>query len=302
MAREQRHKTLTVFYLLVAYILLQFGWWAWILADGGTVDKTRDSRLWMVVGEGSVFLLILLLGVWRVRRAFRREVSLAKQEKNFLLSISHEFKSPLASIRLQLETIRNRKLPEQQVNEMADMAIEDTDRLAKLADNLLMAARIESGKGFFQQDVVMLSELAENIAARMQAKHSAGPHLVLSVEEGITVRGDDHALESVLENLLSNAFKYTPDEKTVRLDIHRIRNSVVIQVEDDGPGIPENEREHIFERFYRVEQEETRTTRGTGLGLYIVRYITQLYGGRVEVNQGPTSGARFTVTLPLTND
>lgn len=304
-----RHRTLTIFYILVCYVLLQFGWWAWLLTEGylsehqpGAASFSSEQvhrRFWMIIGEGSVFLALLLMGVWRVRKSFRDEVALSRKEKNFILSISHEFKSPLASIRLQLETLRSHKLDEARMHEMADMALEDTNRLTELVENTLQAARIEDKDATLRIESVDLSDLLQHTLFAWTSRHPSDLEWVDSIEQGIRVSGDEAGLQSVMENLLSNAWKYSPSGGKVEVSLRRHGDRVLMTFADNGSGIPDSEKEKIFERFYRMGQEETRTSKGTGLGLYIARHLAENHGGSLVVTDNAGGGACFLVTLPL---
>ncbi|MCB0430522.1 MAG: HAMP domain-containing histidine kinase [Flavobacteriales bacterium] len=304
-----RHRTLTIFYILVCYVLLQFGWWAWLLTEGymsehqpGAIEFSSEQvhrRFWMIIGEGSVFLALLLMGVWRVRKSFRDEVALSRKEKNFILSISHEFKSPLASIRLQLETLQSRKLDEVRMQEMTGMALEDTNRLTELVENTLQAARIEDKDATLRIETIDLSDLLRHTLSAWISRHPSDLEWVEAIEPGVHVSGDVGGLHSVIENLLSNAWKYSPPGGKVEVRLKRKGDRVMVEFADNGKGIPDAEKEKIFERFYRMGQEETRTSKGTGLGLYIARHLVEHHGGYLVATDNPEGGACFCVNLPI---
>src|SRR5688572_4877357 len=181
-------RPLVIFYLLVIYVLLQFSWWAYLLielnkevyrykteivqlrerATGSTTttqttfEYNLKERFAMVAGEGLVFLAILIFGIYKTRDAFRKEVSLARQQKNFLLSITHEFKSPLAAVKLNLQTLQKRELDKEQQEHMITRALGETERIHNLIENALLAARIESHSFILQKEEFNFSDFVES--------------------------------------------------------------------------------------------------------------------------------------------
>ena len=214
---NKKPKTLILFYVLVAYILLQFGWWAFLLTSLTSevflnkeaelsskylandvpvseiefIKKKQQSRIAMILGEGSVFILLLAIGIYRVKKSLEKETALARQQKNFMLSVTHELKTPLAAIKLNLQTIQKRKL-----------------------EKISVVLELKNGKVF-------------------------------------------------------------------------------LEIRDLGPGIPTNEKENIFNKFYRIGNEETRKTKGTGLGLFISKYIADKQGIKISVHENKPSGSVF---------
>jgi signal transduction histidine kinase len=321
-------RPLVIFYLLVIYVLLQFSWWAYLLIELNKevyqykteiVELKADSagsatgaentfafdlkeRFAMVAGEGLVFLAILIFGIYKTRDAFRKEVSLARQQKNFLLSITHEFKSPLAAVKLNLQTLQKRDLDKDQQEHMITRALGETERIHNLIENALLAARIESHSFQLQKEEFNFSDFVESV---VKSREIPGVHektIITHLDKNIYVKGDTLALTSLLLNLIENAEKYSPSEQQIIVSLQRKKSHVVLAVADQGKGVPDKEKSKIFEKFYRVGNEETRNTKGTGLGLYIVRHVAGLHRGTVAVKDNVPSGAVFEVTLPVENE
>ena len=318
-------KPLVLFYLLVIYVLLQFSWWAWLLielnrevyeqkielislSESGIYDEqvtrleTKLKERWqMVAGEGVVFLAILVFGIYKTKEAFRKEFALARQQKNFLLSITHEFKSPLAAVKLNLQTLQKRELKKELQETILNRAISETDRINNLIENALLAARIESSSFKLLKEEFNLTEC---IASTIQSKIIPGDErskIISKLEDDVYMKGDALAISSLLLNLVENAEKYSPENTPIVVRLFRERKLAVITVEDAGTGIADTEKVKIFEKFYRVGNEETRNTKGTGLGLFIVKHIVDFHNGEIKVTDNTPSGTIFKVTLPIDN-
>jgi signal transduction histidine kinase len=317
-------RPLLIFYILVAYILLQFTWWAWLLidlnseivhqreyisrlfenngADPGLISKNPQKdlrkRVLMVLGEGTVFLSLLIFGIYRIRSAFRKEFSLARQQKNFLLSITHEFKSPLAAVKLSLQTMQKRELEKTKQQEVIRRALIETERINLLVENALFASRLESENydSYFESIDLsdFIGQLVKDYIERMDHEHEISE----IIAPGISVRGDKMALTSMLYNLIENAEKYSPEGKRIEIALSRTNADALITIRDEGPGIPENERQKVFEKFYRIGNEDTRRTKGTGLGLFIVQHIVNLHKGSVKIRSNHPQGTVFEIRLP----
>ena len=316
---------LRTFYIVFTYVVVFSLWWAFLIVQknkqvfdtevrllqqrSGTefgwmetpeyqaiLDKyTRQRR--MIIGEGLVFVLLLSVGLYQVRRSIIRERELAEQQANFLHSVTHELKSPVASIRLNAQTALRTELLAEQRDRLMRNTLGDTERLEHLIGNILLAARIEHGESALTRTNVNVSALAR----RAVQQFSMNKRLVVvsgDIAGEISVEGDEPALISVFFNLVENAVKYSPPEGEVALRVYVADREVHIEVSDRGPGIPESEREKIFQKFYRIGSEETRTTQGTGLGLYIVSRLVSMSGGRVEVSPREEGGSTFRVILP----
>jgi signal transduction histidine kinase len=316
-------RPLLLFYLLVIYVLLQFSWWAYLLVElnkevydqkielagyndpsirsGNKASFHRELReRWlMVAGEGVVFIALLIVGIYKTRNAFRKEFALARQQKNFLLSITHEFKSPLAAIKLNLQTLQKRVLERHQQESIITKALNETDRIHTLIENALLAARIESHSFNLQKEEFNLSECIRSLVHNRQIPGVTSRIINLDLDEEVYIKGDPLALSSLLLNLLENAEKYSPENQPVTIELKLDRKNAVISVVDSGTGIPDSEKPKIFEKFYRVGNEETRNTKGTGLGLFIVKHIVNLHHGEIRVSDNKPAGTIFRVTLPL---
>ncbi len=284
-------KPLIIFYCLIIYALAQLVWWGILLIHA------EPHRKAMILGETAVFVFIFLVGAYHLHRALNKERKLHHQQKNFLLSVTHELKSPLASIKLYLQTIQKRKLDESQQKTFINNSLKDIERLDDLVENMLIATQIESNSYSFPKEAFNLSDLVEKIAGRLQV-HTCNSQIInTDIEEDIILTGDKFALTSVVTNLIENAVKYSPPCADVNVKLSVANGQLNFQVADNGIGISDEEKLHIFEKFYRVGSEDTRKTKGTGLGLYIVKQVLDKHRAQIKVKNNQPSGTIFEVTF-----
>ena len=176
-------------------------------------------------------------------------------------------------------------------------ALRETERLNSLIDNLLMANRLNSGEYIFKFEKQDLSELIRSIAGQYYASLLNSGELTLSTQPGTISHIDVTAFPSVIMNLIDNAVKYSFDHKKIAVSCYRKSNTIHILVSDEGVGIPDSEKHKVFNQFYRSGNEETRSTKGTGLGLYIVKYIVTKHSGEIMINNNQPKGTTFEIQL-----
>ena len=316
-------RPLVLFYLLVIYVLLQFGWWAYLLLEMNrelynhkieiailtekSPDKNESAvfheelqrRWFMIAGEGVVFMSILVIGIYVTRKAFYKEFALARQQKNFLLSITHEFKSPLAAIKLNLQTLQKRELEKVQSESIISKALNETDRIHNLIENALLAARIESHNLKLHMEEFNLTDCIRSTVHSRIIPGAARHELKLDLEENVYIKGDALALSSLVLNLLENAEKYSPENSMITVHLTSDKKHAFLTVQDNGIGIPDMEKHKIYNKFYRIGNEETRNTKGTGLGLFIVKHVVDFHHGDIKVTDNTPAGTVFKVTLPV---
>ncbi len=254
-----------------------------------------ERQMYMIFGEAVVFGITLILGIYFINRAYVRELSAADKQKNFLLSITHELKSPLASINLILSTFIKRDLPSDKIKELSSDGLKESTRLEELFNKILISTRLDQAYPF-NFESVNISNLISTCANRFQNLHPEAK-LIYNIEPEIIHSVDQESMVSVIKNLLENALKYSPDEKEITIDLRRPGNQTIIEVSDHGIGIPKEEKAKIFDQFYRIGSEDTRASQGTGLGLYIVKQIVHAHDGSIKVNNNDGLGTKLTITL-----
>lgn len=329
---EQNFKLRLLSYSVIAYMLLAFAWWSVLLfiknrdayeakrdlqkimlvAEGRVsteqefsnssvyqdLTKEYKTQEWMIMGEAFFFIFSLVIGVYLINRGYNREMMAARQRRNFLLSITHELKSPLASIRLVLETTLKRNLTKAQSDKLHKAAIKETDRLHTLVNDLLLSARLESAY-ILNPEWIDIKDLIEELGTKVKMEHQQLQLTIESKVDDTTVMGDRTGLTSVLLNLMENAVKYSGSEKMLDINLENSKNHLLIKIADQGIGIDDKEKKLIFQQFYRVGSEDTRKTKGTGLGLYIVSRIIKAHKGTIEVFDNEPKGAVFVIRLPI---
>jgi len=259
-------------------------------------EDIRDKKVLMVLGEGVVFFTILIAGLIITRNSIRKEISLIRQQRNFLLSITHELKTPISAIRLCLETLaKHSELDALKRKGLQENALENTFRLNELIDNVLLATRIESGEDVLNTEWVNVSELTRRITRRF-SKNTNGVVINVSIQDDVEAKLDPSGFDSILSNLIENAIKYG-EQKPINILLKDSGSKIIVEVSDRGMGISKELMEKVFTKFYRVQNEETRSQKGTGLGLYIVKQLVQLHNGSIRVEPNVPNGTRFTVEL-----
>lgn len=317
---------------VIVFLLLAFGWWSVLLytknkdafvaksnylqivlaakgqvANQGEFEETVDfldleakykRQEWMIFGEALFFIISLVIGIYIINRGYNREMVAAQERRNFLLSITHELKSPISSIRLVLETFLKRDLGKDQINQLSGTALEETERLTTLVEDLLLAAKMEN---HYQPvlEPVNVVDLIDQMVEKLRAKFPAVT-FSFSYDELIpTIMADKTGLTSITINLLENAVKYSPTPAMIKVQASRKGNLLALDFADQGYGITEKEKKKIFRKFYRTGSEDTRSTKGTGLGLYIVKEIVEAHQGTITVQDNQPRGSIFKIKLPL---
>ena len=313
--------------VVIIYLLFAFAWWSVLLyqknrdtfqakanllqlqyqlehPDLG--DEFEESRLfqelksrfqrqeWMILGEGLFFVISLMIGIWLINRAYYKEMTAAQQQKNFILSITHELKSPIATIRLVLDTFIKRTLPEDTIRSLSRNGLKETERLLALVNDLLLSARLETA---YQPNLEMV-ELCSLIQDILQ--NYPGKNIQLQCDAAtISMVADKTGITSIMTNLIENGLKYAPENARLLISLKPSDSNLDIVVADEGYGIPDKEKKRIFTKFYRIGNEDTRKSKGTGLGLYIVAEIVRAHKGSISVLDNLPSGTRFIINLPL---
>jgi signal transduction histidine kinase len=253
----------------------------------------------LIVAGLSIFLGA---GIWLTYRGVSKEMALAKLKSDFVANVSHELRTPLSLIRLYAETLEMGRLTSPERYEEYFRTIrKESERLSALINNILDFSRIEAGKKEYDFRETNLAELVRTTleAYRYQIEQN-GFEFQENIEDNLPpVRVDREAIARSLLNLVNNALKYSPNEKFIGVTLHRANGSVQLEVVDHGIGIPRSEQPKIFEKFYRVGDPLVHNTKGSGLGLSLVRHIVRAHGGDVRVESAPGKGSKFVIALPF---
>jgi two-component system phosphate regulon sensor histidine kinase PhoR len=255
--------------------------------------QTIMAQATRVSGEGSQGVVLVLHDITGLRRADRIR-------RDFVANVSHELRTPLTAIRGYVEALIDLVPPDAEPRRFLDIIARHSSRMEGLVKDLLRLTRLEAGQEPLDRVACAPSHLFDGVVHDLEPLLTRRQQRVTTTvaAEAASLVGDPAKLHDVLRNLIENAANYAPERTTINLSAHRDGDHVALVVEDEGPGIPESDRERVFERFYRVDKARSRETGGTGLGLSIVKHIVGLHGGDVRVENRAAGGARFIVRIP----
>jgi len=269
----------------------------------GTTLAAMEQRFvrtsFLILG---VISLLLTGGLILTHRNISREMALARLKSDFVSNVSHELRTPLSLIRLYAETLEMGRLKsEEKYQEYYCIIRKESERLTALINNILDFSRIEAGRKEYDFRETDMRELVHNTldSYRFQIEQNGFAFEEKIADDVPPLRVDREAMARSLLNLVNNALKYSQDQKFIGVNLFRYNGSVKLEVVDHGIGIPNEEQHKIFEKFYRVGDPLVHNTKGSGLGLSLVRHIVQAHGGEVAVDSSPGRGSKFTITLPL---
>jgi signal transduction histidine kinase len=255
-----------------------------------------------------MFLLIaaiLVFGLVLTVRAVTQELELARLKSDFVSTVSHEFKSPVTSIRQLAEMLQAGRVPdEERRRRYYDVLVEQSSRLSSLVINILDLARIEEGRKEFRFEAIDVGELLRDIATTVQHRVGHEGYVIEAdiAKELLPVSGDKDAITQAVTNLIDNAIQYSDDAKQINLSGSLHDELVTIAVEDFGVGIPDDDFDKIFDRFYRGGDALTRSVKGSGLGLTLIQEIVEAHGGTVHVESTLGEGSKFSIRLPASTE
>jgi two-component system, OmpR family, sensor histidine kinase CiaH len=317
--RTKLKRATIVYWVLLLYIIAALVWWAFSLLQLNDdiyrlekeravatqteitppkpLDQIEDQRrrnITKYVSEGSIFLLFILVGAAFVFRSVRRQLRQQQQEQNFVMAITHELKTPIAISKLNLETLQRHQLDETKRSRLLNNSLQETQRLETLINNILISAQLDGRSYKLSWEEINFSALVRDVAQQFAGRYTDRP-LELQIEEEVELSGDPLLLKLLVSNLLENANKYAPPATKVVVHLHKQKDAVVLKVEDEGPGIVKEEKSKIFEKFYRIGSEETRSTKGTGLGLYLCKKIAADHQAVISVEDNLPAGSTFIV-------
>jgi len=307
-----------IFHPLIAFIgiqlvwgLLVYFWVYWFLGNSRKLNElahhyrpelVKNSSNWFVLLGGLALLLIVLAGVYVLFLYWKKQYDLYRQQKNIISQVTHELKSPLASIQLHLETMRLRPLEPEKTDQFLSTMLSDVERLNSLISNLLMAAKLEQRRRQHQRRIVDFSIFIADFIERKRSKLPEGGSLTADIEQHISVSVNPEEMEMALRNLYENAVLYSTASPELRISLKRKGRLCSLEFQDNGKGIDKKNLKKIFRMFYRV-RTPGENIRGTGLGLYIVKSVITSHGGTIQaVSEGDGKGSIFLIQLPVAEE
>jgi two-component system phosphate regulon sensor histidine kinase PhoR len=284
--------------LIGSLVALTVGWV--LVSIAAALGSENAAFYWAVLGVGVALLVVVLAGVIVYLALTIKAIALSQRQSNFIDSVTHELKSPLASLKLYLQTLTRRPVTAEQQADFHRHMLQDVERLDGLIDHLLDAARAFHRRPAGSDDVTLLAPLLEQVRAGVVQRHGVPEAAVqIACPPGLLVRGREADVEIVFRNLIDNAVKYSLPEPAVEVTAAAAKGRVAVRVADNGPGIPLAQRNAVFRRFVRLGSELERSTPGTGLGLSLVRALVRQMRGKVTAKGRLTQrGSIFEVELP----
>lgn len=273
--------------------------WTLHVFDSGRpldISPRRKLLLWVF----AVLAVVLSAGAYFILRAISREMRVARLQSDFVAAVSHEFRSPLSSLAQISEMLaRDRFGTDELRRKSYDVLVRETERLRRLVEGLLDFGRFEAGAAAYRFEVLDANEFLRGIVNEFQERVAALGYAIdlHAPERELPVRADREALARAIWNLLDNAVKYSPECRTVWVDVEHDVNRISIAVRDRGLGIPAHEQQEIFDKFVRGAGSKALRIKGTGIGLAMVRHIVQAHGGEIRLSSEPGQGSRFTMIL-----
>jgi signal transduction histidine kinase len=309
--RRLFHPLITFIVIQIFWILLLVSWIYWFLgrhqqlkalASQYQVEWLPDTGDWLILTEGILLLVAILIGIYVIFLYWRRQASLNRAQRHFINQVTHELKSPLASIQLHLETIQMRQPSPEQLQQFVERMQGDSERLNGLINNLLTAGKIEHRGAKLNLQQGNLSQMIERYLIQEQERFQKIGDLSWEIEPGLMARFETDSLETVLRNLLENATLYTDQPPIVTVKLARNGEMAHLSFTDQGYGIPNKYRKKVFRIFYRI-RNTGKTIRGSGIGLFIVRNVIRLHGGKAWIESLESGkGTTFHLMIPLSRE
>jgi signal transduction histidine kinase len=308
-----------IYWVFLTYMIAAFIWWYVSLEKqnneiaaikfqsiqtsdpslGAKTNAIQDFQLRKTkqfIGEGVTFLLLFLLGAIYVYRSLLKQLRYADQQQNFMMAVTHELKTPIAISHLNIETLLKRDLDAAQQLKLLEATLKETKRLDDLSTNILLTAQLDMGKYEADKQFINLSELVGQTIKSFQERY---PSRICNtmVEDAMEIQGEPLLIQLLINNLIDNANKYAPVTEPIYIHLQSHQNMIQLIVKDQGPGIASADKNKVFEKFFRVGAETSRTAKGSGLGLYLCKRITEFHNATIQLTTNTPTGSIFTVTF-----
>jgi two-component system, OmpR family, sensor histidine kinase CiaH len=319
--RVQLRRATIVYWILLTYILAALIWWFVSLESQNRevtdlkyknlseqtglsaeekfdalkkIDSENKRNTAKYIGEGVAFLLLITVGAVFIYRSVRKQFIMQQQQQNFMMAVTHELKTPISVARLNLETIQKYQLDPEKQKKLIRMTLDETTRLNSLTNNILVSSQLEGGGYQSSMEELDLSDLLKD---RMQDFRNRFPERSFTEEitPDIDLKGDALLLQMLINNLVENAIKYAPKETPIMARLFKQGSNLHLIINDLGSGVPDSEKKKVFNKFYRVGNESTRKTQGTGLGLYLCQSIAGYHNADISVTDNKPCGSKFVV-------
>lgn len=325
-SRRKILRTTLLYWMLLGYVIAALVWWFISLENQNqqlankeyenlfyqkeslTTGQLTEKRVAILnqqkrntekyTAEGIAFLILILVGASFVYRSVRRQFRLQQQQQNFMMAVTHELKTPISVAKLNLETLQKYNLDPDKQKKLLRNTLDETARLNFLTNNILISSQLDEIGHRISKEDLNFSDLLKDCLSDFNKRH---PDRTFSddLEPEVEIKGDTLLLQMMINNLLENAIKYSPKESPVSAVLKKHKSGVEMHIIDQGKGIPDEEKKKIFSKFYRIGNETTRKTQGTGLGLYLCRKICKDHNADISVTDNIPHGSIFTVVFRM---
>ena len=323
--KRKLRRTTMIYWFLLTYIIAALVWWFFSLYSQtkeiyqlkvknlqnaysidhpvlkeqlSAYERERRRNNAKYIAEGITFLVLIIFGAVYIFRSVRRQFGIQQQQQNFVMAITHELKTPISVSRLNLETLQKHKLDEGKKEKLVQMTLQETLRLDNLINNILISSQLDGHSYQVAKDELNFSALVRDVSQQFIHRYP-DRQLIAHITEDIDINGDALLLKLLLSNLLENANKYSGKGRPVYLVLQKEKNSIRLEVKDEGEGIRQEDRKHVFKKFYRIGNEQTRKTKGTGLGLYLCKKIAEDHKGQISIEDNHPQGTNFIVNFSV---
>jgi two-component system, OmpR family, sensor histidine kinase CiaH len=304
-----------IYWIFLTYMVAAFIWWYVSLekqndqitqikieqlqaTPGANTDQYKallnyqERKRKQFLGEGITFLFLFFLGAIYVYRSLVKQLRYSNQQQNFMMAVTHELKTPIAVTQLNIETLLKRELQADQQKQLLNNSLKETQRLDALCNNILLAAQLDLADYQQNKQSIQLSEMVKTVIKSFEERFPTRK-MIVQVQEEIMMFAEPLLMQMLLQNLLDNANKYASIETPIEVVLEKNDHHILLQVKDQGPGIPPAERERVFDKFYRMGNESTRSAKGTGLGLYLCKKIAEFHQSQLLISENQPQGTIF---------
>jgi len=310
---------IAVYWLLLLYILAALFWWFIALnrqnarmaelsfstiqkgskvydSQVQTVYYTQQRKKAQYAGEGVIFFAVIIIAAYFLFRATIRHLRFTQQQQNFMMAVTHELKTPIAIVKLNIETLQRRQLKEEHKQKLLEDMVSETDRLNNLCNNILVTSQLETGRYNCLKELFDVNNLLEQTTQEFADRFTDRKIIYhCPEEETVMLNGELLLIQLLMNNLIENAIKYSFKDSQIIVGLKTDLHKIIITVADNGQGITEEEKKKVFEKFYRSGDENKRKTKGTGLGLYLCKKIVHSHRGSISISDNLPNGTIFTI-------
>ena len=303
-----------LFLVLATYVFLQLAWWVNLLiSSAATLFETRtafnaspdvlaaakedwEKTVLMVTAEGVIFALLFMFGLSWIWRVMRADNYILARERNFVMAVTHELKTPIASTRLAIDSLKRLDLKGEDRDEMLDVARSGTLRLERRVEDILQATRLNLPDALVRNPFDIKEFVEDTVSTFVHLHPEESIPVTLIGDSGLLLQGDEEMWRLCLINLLENAIKYSPKHSPVEVIVDTTTKKTSLSIIDHGPGIALEERTKVFEAFHRLHRD--KDVEGTGLGLHLVSRIVKMHGAEIHITSTTGGGATFVIDWP----